>query len=111
LQFAVKQLLRVATLHLETVMPEKNEELTKNYKVRVVTYIWCGGDVNSQIKKSLLLSLSVNFFKSLSIWQSYQKNAVFSSTTPLKDNVSSRDNHVFFLVTLPNIQPFIKKIH
>jgi len=58
-------------------MPEKNEELTKNYKVRVVTYIWCGGDVNSQIKKGLLLSLSVKIFKSLSIWQSYQKKRGF----------------------------------
>ena len=38
----------------------------------VATYLRCDGVVNNQIKKSLLLSLWVNFFyKSVNIWQSY----------------------------------------
>ena len=33
----------------------------------------CGGIVNNQIKKGLLLSLRVKFFKSVNIWQSYKQ--------------------------------------
>jgi len=45
-----------------------NKWLAINYKVYtniniMATYLRCGGDVNNQIKKDLLLSLSVNFFK------------------------------------------------
>ena len=39
----------------------------------VATYLRCGGVVNKQIKKGLLLSLRVNFFKSVNIWQSYEQ--------------------------------------
>ena len=39
----------------------------------VAAYLGCGGVVNEQIKKSLLLSLRVNFFKSVNIWQSYKQ--------------------------------------
>jgi len=39
----------------------------------VATYLRCGGVVNNQIKKGLLLSLSVNLFKSANIWQSYKQ--------------------------------------
>jgi len=39
----------------------------------VATYLRCAGVVNNQIKKGLLLSLQVNFFKSLNIWQSYKQ--------------------------------------
>jgi len=40
----------------------------------VATYLRCGGVVNNQIKKNLLLSLRVNFFfKSVNIWQSYKQ--------------------------------------
>ena len=40
----------------------------------VATYLRCGGVVNNQIKKGLLLSLRVNFFfTSVNIWQSYKQ--------------------------------------
>jgi len=40
----------------------------------VATYLRCGGVVNNQIKKGLLLSVRVkNFFKSVNIWQSYKQ--------------------------------------
>jgi len=39
----------------------------------VATRLRCGGIVNNQIRKDLLLSLSVNFFKSVNIWQSYKQ--------------------------------------
>jgi len=38
----------------------------------VASYLRCGGVVNNQIKKSLLLSEWI-FFKSLNIWQSYKQ--------------------------------------
>ena len=37
----------------------------------VATYLRCFEVVNNQIKKGLLLSQWVNFFKSVNIWQSY----------------------------------------
>jgi len=39
----------------------------------VATYLRCGGVVNNQIKKGLLLSVSELFFKSVNIWQSYKQ--------------------------------------
>jgi len=41
----------------------------------VATYLRCGGVVNNQIRKSLLLSLHVGeiFVKSVNIWQSYKQ--------------------------------------
>jgi len=39
----------------------------------VAAYITCGGVVNNQIKKGLLLSLRVIFFKSMNICQSYKQ--------------------------------------
>jgi len=39
----------------------------------VATYLRCGWVVSNQIKKGLLLSLWVNFFKSVNIWQSYKE--------------------------------------
>ena len=40
----------------------------------VATYLRCGGVVNKQIKKGLLLSLRVKEnFKSVNIWQSYKQ--------------------------------------
>jgi len=46
----------------------------------VATYLRCGGVVNNQIKKGLLLSLRKKL-KSANIWQSYQltsKNVIVS---------------------------------
>jgi len=43
-------------------------------KGNVATYLRCRGVVHNQIKKGLLLSLSVKFFfNSVSIWQSYKQ--------------------------------------
>ena len=39
----------------------------------VPTYFRCGGVVNNQIRKGLLLSLSVNFVESVNIWQRYKQ--------------------------------------
>ena len=39
----------------------------------VAAYLSCGGVVHNQIKKYLLLSVWVIFFKSVKIWQSYQQ--------------------------------------
>jgi len=41
-----------------------NDKLQGN----VATYLRCGKVVNNQIKKCLLLSLRVNFFKPVNIW-------------------------------------------
>jgi len=51
----------VATLPCGTLM---SAEQANNDKLQgsVATYIRCGGGVNNQIKKGLLLSLRVNFF-------------------------------------------------
>ena len=64
-KFAVNRLLKilpllayVATIPCETL----NKRLTINYKVySVATYLSCGGVVNNQIKKGLLISLSAIF--------------------------------------------------
>ena len=40
----------------------------------VATYLRCGGVVNNQITKGLLLSLPVIVFKSVNIWQSYKQD-------------------------------------
>ena len=54
--------------------------------------------VNNQIKKSLLLSLPVNFFKSVNIWQSYEQEGaslvhfMCLATKLLKDKESARHN-------------------
>ena len=44
----------------------------------VATYLKCGGVVNNQIKKGLLLSLWVKIFlKLVNIWQSYKQERDF----------------------------------
>jgi len=67
----------------------------------VATYLKCGGVVNNQIKKGLLLSLWVEFFfKSVNVWQSYKQERgclmhfARLANTLLKDEESARDNHV-----------------
>ena len=51
----------VATLPCETLMPTKQATNDK-LQGSIATYLRRGGVVNNQIKKGLLLSLSVNFF-------------------------------------------------
>ena len=66
----------------------------------VAVYLRCGRVVNSQIKKGLLLSLRVNFFKSVNIWQCYKQERdclvhfVRLAKTMQKDGESGRSNIV-----------------
>jgi len=50
----------VATLPRETLMSAK-QALNDKLQGSVAAYLRCGGVVNNQIKKGLLLSLRVNF--------------------------------------------------
>jgi len=43
-------------------MPGNNLSFKDKLQSRVATYLRCAGDVNNQIKKDLLLRLSVNFY-------------------------------------------------
>ena len=67
-KFAIKCVLKipprlayVATLPCETLMSSKQ---VNNDKLQgtVATYLMCGGGVNNQIKKGLLLSVRVKYF-------------------------------------------------
>jgi len=66
----------------------------------VATYFRRGWVVNNQIKKGLLLSVSVKFFISVNIWQSYKQERgclvhfARLANTLLKDEESARYNHV-----------------
>jgi len=48
----------------------ENKTINDKLQDNIATYLRCDGIVNGQIKKGLLLSLSVKkiFFKSLNIW-------------------------------------------
>jgi len=83
--------------YLETLMSAKqatNDKLQRS----VATYLRCGGVVNNQIKRGLLMSLRVKFFfKSVNIWQSYKQERdcfVHLANTLLTDGKSARNNHV-----------------
>jgi len=79
-KFVIKWILKipphlayVATL-CETLMSAKQAVNGKLHgSVARPTYLRCGGVVNNKIRKGLLLSLPVNFFKSVNIWQSYKQ--------------------------------------
>ena len=91
----------VATLPCETLMSAK-QALNDKVQGSVTTYLGCGGVVNNQIKKVLLLSVRVkNFLKSVNISQSYKQErgclmhfARRRLAYTLKDEESARDNHV-----------------
>ena len=89
----------VATLPRETIMSPKHA-INDKLQGSVATYLRCGGVVNNRIKKGLLLSLWVNFFKWVNIWQSYKQErgclAHFArlANTLLNDGESARDNLV-----------------
>ena len=78
-KFAVKCVLKiashlayVATLPCETVSAK--QAINNKLQGSVAAYLRCGGVVNNQIKKGLLLSLRVIIFlKSVNIWQSYMQ--------------------------------------
>jgi len=93
----------------------------------VATYLRRGGVVNNQIKKGLLFSLWVNFFKLVNIWQSYKQerdclslSSSFSSVlarrarnfakySPIKNFTHTLSNK-FFLICLLTAQPHLKYI-
>jgi len=97
----------------------------------VATYFRCGGVVNNQNKKDLLMSLSEKMLKSVNIWQSYKllvgvefnapldtikvtsKNVIVSCTYSVFYQCISQVHKVqktitFLLVTLLNIHQFKK---
>jgi len=86
-KFAVKRISKipphlayVATLPCETLMSAK-EAINDKLQGSVATYLRCGGVVNNQIKKGLLLSLSVKFFLNLRIFGKVtSKNVIVSCT-------------------------------
>ena len=53
-------------------MPAK-QAINDKLQGSLATYLRCGGVINNQIKKGLLLSLSVDFFKSVYIWQNHKQ--------------------------------------
>ena len=72
-----------------------------NLQGSVAAYLKCGGVVDNQIKKGLLLSLWVKtFVKSVNIWQSYKQERdclvhfVRLANALLKDREIVRNNHV-----------------
>jgi len=75
----------VATLPCETVMSAK-QALNDKFQGSLAAYVRCGGVVNNQIKKRLLLSPRIKkIFKSVNIWQSYKSYALSSSFTSVLD--------------------------
>jgi len=60
-------------------MSDRNLTINDKLQVTIVTYLRCGGIVNNQIKKGLLLSPPINNFL-LNMWHSYgQKGALCSA--------------------------------
>jgi len=77
--FLVKWILKislhlafVATLPCEALLSGK-QAINNKLQGSVATHLRCGGVVNNQIGKGLLLGVSVKFFKSVNIWQSYKQ--------------------------------------
>ena len=86
---------------------QQNKPSTTNYKVVVATYLRCGGVVNNQSKKGLLLSVWVKFlFKSVNIWKSYKQERgclmhfARLANTLLKKKKSVRDMLLLFNINL-----------
>ena len=83
------------------VINVRKQAINDRLQGSVATYLRSGGVLNNQIKKDLLMSLSVkSFLKSVNIWHSYKHERgclvhfVHLATTLLKDKESARDNHV-----------------
>ena len=79
-KFAVKCILKipphvacVATLPCETLV-SATQGINDKLQGSVAAYLRCGGVLNNQIKKGLLLSLeNEKYLKSVNIWQSYKQ--------------------------------------
>jgi len=77
----------------------------------VATYLKCGGVVENQIKKDLLLNVRMKFFQSVNIWQRYkQKRGCLMHFARLANTLlKTKKEHetiTFLLITLPNIHRF-----
>ena len=77
------------------------QAINKKLQGSVGTYLRCGGVVNNQIKKGLLMSLRLKtFLKSVNIGQSYKQehdclvHFVRLANSLPKDRESARNNHV-----------------
>ena len=93
----------------------RKQAINGKLQASVATYLSCGEVVDNQIKKGLLLSLLVIFFKSVNIWRGYQQERgclvqfVRLASTLLKD-YESDETTIFVQLTLPNTHRF-KKNH
>jgi len=58
--------------YLVKPLKSAKEAIDDKLQGSATTYLRCGGVVNNQIRKGLLLSLSVNFLL-VNIWQSYKQ--------------------------------------
>jgi len=98
----------VATLPCETLMSAK-QAVNDKLQGSVATYLRCGGVVNNQIKKGLLLSLRVKKIKSAKLQArtctlSRALSPSFSMCVGQAQKV--HETITFLLVTLPNIHRF-----
>jgi len=66
----------------------------------VATYLRCGGVVNNQIKKGLLLSLWVKNIKSVNIWQKLQARALLSHALWEKRDMEEPLKYEVFLLIM-----------
>jgi len=114
-KFAVKwiskmppHLAYVATLPCETLMSAK-QAINDKLQGSVAAYLRCGGVVNNQIKKGLLLSLQVKVVLQLvNIWHSYKQERdcfmhFFRLLAVCWPNAQVHETITFLLVTLSNI--------
>ena len=130
--FSVKCSLLKVPVHLayccHTFLRNRNvvkQAINDKLQGSVSKYLDCGGVVNNQRKKGLLLNLPV-FFKSVNIWQSYKQErgclVHFLLAVRWPGTHSARDNHVFacnyqtfadfknvFTVRLSN-KPFLNRL-
>ena len=66
----------------------------------VATYLRCGGVVNNQIKKGLLLSLWVKNIKSVNIWQKLQARALLCHALWEKRDMEEPPKYEVFLLIM-----------
>ena len=114
-KFEVKWILKisshlanVATLRCETLMSAKRATDDKlQGSVAVATYWRCGGVVNNQIRKGLLLTLSVDFLNRSIFGKVTSKNVIVSCTFFVSWQCVGKackvhETTTLLLVTLPN---------
>jgi len=116
-EFAAKRILNipqhlayVATLPCETLMSAK-QAINDKLQGSVATYLKCGGVVENQIKKDLLLNVRMKFFQSVNIWQRYkqERGCLMHFARLANTLLKTKKEHetiTFLLITLPNIHRF-----